>query len=231
MSTPFGYISPEQLIQDRAEFARKGIARGRSVAMLRYRDGIALVAENRSTTLHKLSEIYDRIGFAAVGRYHEFEALRIAGIRQADLRGYSYDRSDVSGRSLAVAYSQLLGGAFSSSGEKPFEVELLVGELGLTPQLDVIYRIAYDGVITDHDQSAVIGGEADQVASRLSAAHRCDAPLAEAVATAAQTLGGAEPLAASQLEVAVLDRNSRLRRTFRRIDADGVTALLETSDD
>ncbi|MDF1489989.1 proteasome subunit alpha [Tessaracoccus caeni] len=231
MSTPFGYISPEQLMQDRAEFARKGIARGRSVAMLRYQDGIAMVAENLSTTLHKISEIYDRIGFGAVGRYHEFEALRIAGIRQADLRGYSYDRSDVSGRSLAVSYSQLLGGAFSSGSEKPFEVELLVGELGLTPEADVIYRVAYDGVITDHAQSAVIGGEAEQVASRLRASHRPDAPLTEAIATAARALGGSEALAASHLEVAVLDRNSRLRRTFRRLPADEVAALREATDE
>lgn len=229
MSTPF-YVSPVQLMQDRAEFARKGISRGRSVAVLRYRDGLALVAENFSSTLHKISEIYDRIGFGAVGRYHEFEALRIAGIRQADLRGYSYDRADVSGRSLAVAYSQLLGGAFSSSSEKPFEVELLVGELGLTPDADVIYRIAYDGVISDHSWVAVIGGEADQVASRLRAEHRVDATLAEAVATAARTMGGAERLAASQLEVAVLDRNSRLRRTFRRVPASEVASFLEATD-
>ncbi len=229
MSTPF-YVSPEQLMQDRAEFARKGISRGRSVAMLRYRDGLALVAENLSSTLHKISEIYDRIGFGAVGRYHEFEALRIAGIRQADLRGYSYDRADVSGRSLAVAYSQLLGGAFSSSGEKPFEVELLVGELGFTPDADVIYRIAYDGVITDHDRIAVIGGDAEHVASRLRESHRSDATLAQTVAIVARTMGGSERLAATQLEVAVLDRHSRLRRTFRRITAAEVASFLDAAD-
>ena len=229
MSMPF-YVSPEQLMQDRAEFARKGIARGRSAVMLRYRDGLALVAENLSTTLHKISEIYDRIGFGAVGRYHEFEALRIAGIRQADLRGYSYDRADVSGRNLAVAYSQLLGGVFSSSGEKPFEVELLVGELGLAPEGDVIYRIAYDGVITDHSRLAVIGGDAERVATRLREGHRPEASLAETVLAVARTLGGAEPLAASQLEVAVLDRRSRLRRSFRRVSADEVASFLDAAD-
>ena len=129
MSMPF-YVAPEQQMKDRADFARKGIARGRSVIVLRYADGILFVAENRSQALHKVSEIYDRIGFAAVGRYNEFENLRTAGIRYADLRGYSYDRTDVTGRGLANAYAQLLGTIFSSGGEKPYEVEIVVAELG-----------------------------------------------------------------------------------------------------
>ena len=204
------YVSPEQLMLDRAEFARKGIARGRAVAVLRYADGIVLVADNHSTTLNKVAEIYDRIGFAAVGRYNEFEALRIAGIRHADLRGYSYDRRDVTGRSLAGAYSQQLGGVFASS-EKPFEVELIVAELGEEPSGDVLYRIGYDGVITDEADLAVIGGDADRIASELRGSNYPGAGLDEAIAR----VGGA--LKSTQLEVAVLERGTGRRRTFRRL--------------
>ena len=146
MSLPF-YVAPEQQMKDRADFARKGIARGRSVVVLHYADGILFVAENRSQALHKVSEIYDRIGFAAVGRYNEFENLRTAGIRYADMRGYSYDRTDVTGRGLANAYAQLLGTIFSSGGEKPYEVEIVVAELGATAAADQIYRLTYDGSV------------------------------------------------------------------------------------
>src|SRR5699024_7208476 len=142
MTTPF-YVSPEQLMQDRAEFARKGILRGRSVLAASVDAGIVFVAENRSPNLHKVSEIHDRIGFAAVGRYHEFEALRVAGIRQADLRGWAYDRRDVSARALAGDYSQLLGSAFASA-DKPFEVELVVAELGIDTARDRVFHITYD---------------------------------------------------------------------------------------
>lgn len=210
------YVSPEQLMQDRAEFARKGIARGRAVAVLRYEGGIVMVADNHSTTLNKVSEIYDRIGFAAVGRYNEFEALRIAGIRHADLRGYSYDRRDVTGRSLAGAYSQQLGGAFSGA-EKPFEVELIVAELGESGEGDVIYRISYDGVITEEDDVAVIGGDAERIVAQLREGLDPQAPLGEALARAR------EALSSSSLEVAVLERGTARRRVFRRLTADEVT--------
>ena len=146
------YVAPEQQMKDRADFARKGIARGRSVVVLRYADGICFVAENRSQALHKVSEIYDRIGFAAVGRYNEFENLRIAGIRHADLRGYSYDRADVTGRGLANAYAQLLGTIFSAGGEKPYEVEIVVAELGESSEEDQIYRLTYDGSVGDEER-------------------------------------------------------------------------------
>ncbi|MBB1510010.1 proteasome subunit alpha [Tessaracoccus sp. MC1756] len=215
MSLPF-YVSPEQQMLDRAEFARKGIARGRAVVVLRYAGGIAMVAENHSTTLNKVAEIYDRIGFAAVGRYNEFETLRIAGIRHADLRGYSYDRRDVTGRSLAGAYSQLLGGAFASGGEKPYEVELIVAELGEQPIGDVLYRISYDGVITDEQELAVIGGDAERVADVVRAGFAPDAPLRDAVALAGNALHS------DQLEVAVLERGAARRRTFRRLSRDEV---------
>ena len=211
------YVSPEQQMLDRAEFARKGIARGRAVAVVRYRDGIALVADNHSTTLNKVAEIYDRIGFAAVGRYNEFEALRIAGIRHADLRGYSYDRRDVTGRSLAGAYSQQLGGTFASGSEKPFEVELIVAELGESPEGDLIYRISYDGVISDEDDLAVIGGDAEHTAARLRDGFDPQAELA----TVVERVGKA--LSSQQLEVAVLERGTGRRRTFRRVPRHEVT--------
>jgi proteasome alpha subunit len=160
MSMPF-YVAPEQQMKDRADYARKGIARGRSVVVLHYADGILFVAENRSQALHKVSEIYDRIAFAAVGRYNEFENLRQAGIRYADLRGYSYDRTDVTVRGLANAYAQLLGTIFSSGAEKPYEVEIVVAELGATPAQDQIYRLTYDGSVADEANFAVMGGSAD----------------------------------------------------------------------
>ncbi|GAA4902445.1 proteasome subunit alpha [Tessaracoccus lubricantis] len=216
MSLPF-YVSPEQQMLDRAEFARKGIARGRAVVVLRYADGIAMVAENHSTTLNKVAEIYDRIGFAAVGRYNEFETLRIAGIRHADLRGYSYDRRDVTGRSLAGAYSQLLGGAFASAGEKPYEVELIVAELGEEPSGDVLYRIGYDGVITDEQHLAVIGGDAERIADVVRGGFDAGASLHDAVALAGNALRS------EQLEVAVLERGTQRRRTFRRVGTDEVS--------
>src|SRR3569832_179833 len=153
MSMPF-YVSPEQLMKDRADFARKGIARGRSVAVVQYTDGVVFVAESPSKALHKVSEIYDRIGFAAVGRYNDFENLRIAGVRLADLRGYSYDRRDVTGRGLANAYAQTLGTIFSSCGEKPYEVEIFVAEVGDAASDDQIYRLTYQGQVTDEHQFA-----------------------------------------------------------------------------
>ena len=169
MTTPF-YVSPEQLMKDRADFARKGIGRGRSVVVIQYADGICFVAENPSQALHKISEIYDRIAFAAVGRYNEFENLRIAGVRLADLRGYSYDRRDVTGRGLANAYAQTLGTIFSSGGEKPYEVEIFVAEVGDAPADDQVYRLTYDGSVADEHGFAVMGGSADQAAVYLKRA-------------------------------------------------------------
>lgn len=222
---PF-YVSPEQQMDDRAAFARKGIARGRSVIVLRYADGYLFVADNPSSTLHKVSELYDRIGFAAVGRYHEFEALRVAGIRQADLRGYAYDRRDVSGRALTHTYAQVLGGVFASAVEKPYEVELCVAEVGESPDGDRLYRITYDGSVADERDRTVIGGQADAIADRLGDLGVPDGlTLADALRAARRALGG---LPATDLEVAVLDR-TRPRRTFVRLSDDRVTALMEPS--
>src|ERR671916_1211659 len=161
MSMPF-YVSPEQLMKDRADFARKGIARGRSLAAVQYADGVLMVTENPSQALHKVSEIYDRIAFAAVGRYNEFENLRIAGVRLADLRGYSYDRRDVTGRSLANAYAQTLGTIFTQES-KPYEVEIVVAEVGDRAEDDQMYRLTYDGSVADERGFVAMGGKAEEL--------------------------------------------------------------------
>ncbi len=232
MSMPF-YVAPEQQMKDRADFARKGIARGRSVVVLHYADGILFVAENRSQALHKVSEIYDRIGFAAVGRYNEFENLRIAGIRHADLRGYSYDRRDVTGRGLANAYAQLLGTIFSSGGDKPYEVELFVAELGARPTEDQIYRLTYDGSVQDEQDLAVMGGSAETIATAIRERFAADMSLPDAIALAVRGLGSdggpsapQRELGVEALEVAVLDRTRALPRKFRRIAGDRLAGLL-----
>ncbi len=220
MTAPF-YVSPEQLMKDRADFARKGIARGRSVVVIRYADGIVLVAENPSRALHKVSEIYDRIGFAAVGRYNEFENLRIAGVRLADIRGYSYDRRDVTGRSLANAYAQTLGTIFSSGAEKPYEVEIFVAEVGDDPEGDQIYRLTYDGSVADVQGFGVMGGQSENVEAYLREHYTADQDLTTALRLAAAALGqdgnGGRQIPAADLEVAVLDRTRTQPRKFKRL--------------
>lgn len=232
MSMPF-YVAPEQQMKDRADYARKGIGRGRSVIVLHYAEGILFVAENRSQALHKVSEIYDRIGFAAVGRYNEFENLRMAGIRYADLRGYSYDRTDVTGRGLANSYAQLLGTIFSSGGEKPYEVELVVAELGATPGQDQIYRLTYDGSVGDEDNFAVMGGSAEVITETVRRGFQPSLSLPAAIKLAVNALaadGGANAtpreLGVEALEVAILDRTRTLPRKFRRITGSRLAALL-----
>ncbi|MGH3365837.1 MAG: proteasome subunit alpha [Nocardioidaceae bacterium] len=233
MTVPF-YVSPEQLMKDRADFARKGIARGRSVVVVQYADGIAFVAENPSQALHKISEIYDRIAFAAVGRYNEFENLRIAGVRLADLRGYSYDRADVTGRGLANAYAQTLGTIFSSGGEKPYEIEIFVAEIGDRVEADQIYRLTYDGSVADEHGFAVMGGSADLVTGYLREHYREGLSLEEALRVAAEALGHdaqqVRRLHAEQLEVAVLDRNRTQPRKFRRIRGRRLTELFGATE-
>ncbi|CAB4703122.1 MAG: proteasome subunit alpha [Actinobacteria bacterium] len=228
MSVPF-YVSPEQIIKDKADFARKGIARGRSVIVLEYDEGILFVAENPSRALHKISEIYDRIGFAAVGKYNEFENLRVAGVRLADMRGYAYDRSDVTGRSLANAYAQTLGTIFSET-PKPYEVEIVVAEVGVTEDLDQLYRLSFDGSVADEHGYVAMGGSAEAISAALADSWRAGLTLAQAVRLAVDLLEkfGSEEvraLTAAQLEVAVLDRN-RPRRTFSRISVNKMSELL-----
>ncbi|MFV2101509.1 proteasome subunit alpha [Micromonospora sp. LOL_024] len=226
------YASPEQIMRDRSELARKGIARGRSAVVLSYTGGVLFVAENLSSTLHKVSEIYDRIGFAAVGRYNEFENLRRAGVRMADLNGLSYDRRDVTGLALANSYAQILGAIFTEQS-KPFEVELCVAEVGATPEEDSLYRNTYDGSVTDEPGQMAMGGQAEAISGVLKSNHRPDMSLGDAVRVAVQALGSvggeggaARTIAAHQLEVAVLDRG-RVGRTFRRITGAALTALLD----
>ncbi|MEA5153511.1 proteasome subunit alpha [Raineyella sp.] len=232
MSMPF-YVAPEQQMKDRSDFARKGIARGRAVVVLRYRDGICFVAENRSLALHKISEIYDRIAFAAVGRYNEFEQLRIAGIQQADLRGYAYDRSDVTGRMLANAYSQLLGSTFSSGAEKPFEVELVVAELGDEPAGDQIYRLTYDGSIADEENFTAMGGATEAIAEVVRRGIDPQADLGTVVRLAVRALAAdtsapsPRVLGPDALEVAILDRTRPRPRKFRRISRTALAGLLD----
>jgi len=230
MTTPF-YVSPEQLMKDRADFARKGIARGRSVAVIQYADGVVFVAENPSKALHKISEIYDRIGFAAVGRYNEFENLRIAGVRLADLRGYSYDRRDVTGRGLANAYAQTLGTIFSSGGEKPYEVELFVAEVGDEASADQIYRLTYDGSVADIRGFGVMGGQNEKIEEFLTSRYSDGLDLNGAVKLAVEALGNdsspARTIEAAELEVAVLDRTRALTRKFKRLSSEAVASALE----
>jgi proteasome alpha subunit len=228
MSVPF-YVSPEQIMRDKADFARKGIARGRSVIVMQYDGGIVFVAENPSRALHKISELYDRIGFAAVGKYNEFESLRVAGVRLADMRGYSYDRSDVTGRSLANAYAQTLGTIFTETA-KPFEVEIVVAEVGRDAADDQLYRLTFDGSVADERGYVAMGGSAEPISASLQGRWREGLSLSEAVRIAVDLLGehGDEKprtLTTEHLEVAVLDR-SRPRRTFQRVGAAKVSDLI-----
>lgn len=226
------YASPEQLMRERSELARKGIARGRSVVALKYRGGVLFVAENPSATLHKVSEIYDRIGFAAVGRYSEFENLRVAGIRHADLKGYQYDRRDVSARALANAYAATLGSIFTEQ-LKPFEVEVCVAEVGATAAEDQLYRLTYDGSIFDEPKFVVMGGQADTLTTKLKESFEPDMELGAALGVAVKALRDNTPANANangdsdpvKLEVAVLERERRGRK-FRRVVGAALDALL-----
>ncbi|MEY9891228.1 proteasome alpha subunit [Catenulispora sp. MAP12-49] len=234
MTTPF-YVSPEQIMKDRAEYARKGISRGRSVAVIFYDKGILFVGENPSRALHKISEIYDRIAFAAAGRYNEYEQLRIAGVRHADMRGYVYDRRDVTGRALANTYAQALGTMFSEGAGKPYEVELAVAEVGDKAADDQGYRVTFDGQVTDIRGFQVLGGAADAVTQVLESSYEENAALETVLNAAVEALGrdGTEPrtLAPNQLEVAVLDRTRTRVRKFRRITGPALAALLGVDGD
>ncbi len=229
MSMPF-YVSPEQLMKDRADFARKGIARGRSVIAVQYADGVLFVSENPSKALHKVSEIYDRIAFAAVGRYNEFENLRIAGVRLADMRGYSYDRLDVTGRSLANAYAQTLGTIFSSGAEKPYEIEIFVAEVGDTPEDDQVFRLTFDGQVVEEHDFAVMGGAAESVTKYLEERYTEKLSRDEALKLAAAALGHSETghrdIPARDLEVAVLDRTRTQERKFKRLADQALAGIL-----
>ena len=228
MSMPF-YVSPEQAMKDKADYARKGIARGRNSVVVAYDEGILFVAPNPSSALHKVSEIYDRIAFAAVGRYNEYENLRVAGVRFADTRGYQYAREDVTARGLANWYAQVLGSIFTESN-KPYEVELVVAEVGDSPAGDQMYRITFDGSVADEHGFVAMGGQAEQFAGvlkeRYSTGMSIEAALGAAIAAlSGQGNGERAEINASQLEVAVLARG-RVHRTFRRIRGARLEELL-----
>ncbi len=234
MSMPGLYVSPEQLMQDRADYARKGIARGRSLITLEYDGGIALVAENASATLRKVSEIYDRIAFGGVGRYIEFDQLRVAGVRHAELKGYQYSRSDVEARSLANQYAQMLGQFFTHE-LKPLEVEIVVVEVGTGGEPNQLYRIQYDGTVMDEDAYCCIGGEADAVRDRVEEGYDPGLDAAAALTLARSALAGEDrEITAADLEVALLEATvpgaTHRRRCFRRLDdAEVAQALGEDS--
>ncbi len=225
MTMPF-YVSPEQVMKDRADYARKGIARGRSLVAMTAVEGIVIVAENPSRTLYKISEIYDRIAFAGVGKYNEFEMLRIAGVRQADVKGYSFAREDVNARSLANAYAQTLGQVFTHE-MKPYEVEILVAQVADDASEDELFHILYDGTVMDEEGYTVLGGQAETIQDALRADYTATIGLAGVVQLGAKVLSGADgaTLPADQLEVAMLDR-TRERRAFRRITGPDLEGLL-----
>jgi proteasome alpha subunit len=224
MTMPF-YVPTEQAMKDKADYARKGIARGRALVALVYDDGVAIVAENQSNTLRKVSEIYDRIAFAGVGRYNEFDQLRVAGVRAADLKGYQFSRDDVDARSLANQYAQILGQVFTHE-LKPMEVEILVAEVGRDPGGEQMFHIEYDGTVSDERRYSALGGDAEAIAGRMEEAWREGLSLTEAVQAATSALAGPErTLTADDLEVALLARSNG-RRCFRRLDDDAVAALL-----
>jgi proteasome alpha subunit len=224
MSMPF-YVAPEQFMRDKADFARKNIARGRPLVATIYDDGVLICAENASKSLHKVSEIYDRIAFAGVGRYNEFDQLRRAGVQHADIKGYQFSREDVDARALANLYAQHIGNVFTHE-MKPLEVEILVCEVGAELSGDQLFHILYDGTVVDEEHFTVLGGEAEAIATRMSEAFDSAWTLGPALRAAVKALAGPDrTLAAPGLEVAVLTRRNG-RRTFRRIEDDETEALL-----
>lgn len=224
MSMPY-YVPPEQFMKDRADYARKGIARGRALVALVYDNGIALVSENPSSTLHKISEIYDRIAFAGVGKYNEFDQLRVAGVRAADIKGYQFSRQDVDARSLTNQYAQILSQVFSEA-PKPMEVELLVAEIGLDKNDDRLFHVMYDGTVLDEQNFSVLGGDSQTVADRLKSGYAPESSLKIALQNAITALSGSDAsLKHSDLEVAVLERNGR-RRCFRRIADSEIATII-----
>jgi proteasome alpha subunit len=226
MPTPFAYASPEQVMKDRADYARRNIARGKPIVALEYTDGVLLLAENPSSMLHKVSEIYDRIAFAGVGKYDEYERLRILGIRQADLKGYAYSRDDVTARSLANLYSQVLGEVFTTS-LKPFEVEILVAGVGEEPGSTELYQVTFDGVVADQHGCAALGGQADALRTFLNERYEPTPDLGAATKLGLEALRSVSSgeLGAEGLEAAVLDRGLP-RRKFRRLSDDEVRSAL-----
>lgn len=223
MTMPF-YVPPEQLMKDRAEYARKGISRGKSIVAVEYDTGILILGENSSRTLHKISEIYDRIAFAGVGKYNEFEQLRIGGIRRADLTGYAYSRSDVTAKGIANAYAQALGHIFTHE-VKPYEVELMVVEVGVEPDDNLIFKVTYDGTLYADRRLSVIGGQEEPLIEALEESYEDNAPLESALAWAKAACSSVadDGVVEGDWEAAIVDRTNG-RRSFRRLDLDEIEA-------
>lgn len=228
MTMPF-YVAPEQMMKDRADYARKGIARGRALVAVRYTDGIVMVAENASETLRKVSEIYDRIAFAGVGKYNEFDQLRVAGIRAADLKGFQYSRDDVDARSLANSYAQMLGNIFTHE-MKPMEVEILVAEVGHGDATDQMFHVLYDGTVVDERDYAAIGGDAESIRTRLADQWSDSFDLATAIRSGVSAIGGDErQIPASDFEIAQLARGEH-RRCFHRLTPAEIAAFVDSTE-
>ncbi|HYH27989.1 MAG TPA: proteasome subunit alpha [Actinomycetota bacterium] len=228
MAMPF-YVAPEQLMKDRSDYARKGIARGKPIVALEYADGILFIADNPSTHLHKVSEVYDRIAFAGVGKYSEFENLRIAGVRMADLRGYSYGREDVTVKAVANAYSQVLSNIFTQE-MKPYEIEIIVAQVGTAEgEANELFHITFDGSVTDAEGFVAMGGESEALNATLQGSYQPGMDLAAAVRAAVDALSttNGSPLDPARVEAATLDRTRRSRRKFRRLTADEVSGILK----
>ncbi len=226
MAMPF-YVAPEQLMKDRSDYARKGIARGKPVVAIEYAEGILFAADNPSTHLYKISEVYDRIAFAGVGKYSEFENLRIAGVRMADMRGYSYGREDVTVKALANAYSQLLSNIFTQE-MKPYEVEIIVAQVGERSEDNEFFHILFDGSVSDKGGFVAMGGESEALSTALEQGYRQDLSIGDALKLSAQAIGevGEGEVGAERLEVAVLDRTRKPRRKFRRLTDEDISAIL-----
>ncbi|MHB1497740.1 MAG: proteasome subunit alpha [Acidimicrobiales bacterium] len=223
MTMPF-YVAPEQFMKDKADFARKNIARGRPLVATVYDRGVLICAENSSRSLHKVSEIYDRIAFAGVGKYNEFDQLRVSGVQAADLKGYQFSREDVDARSLANLYARYMGNVFTHE-MKPLEVEILVAEVGPRTGEDQLFHILYDGTVVDEDRFTALGGESDAISGRMDRAYSAGWLVGDALKASVSALGGERHLGATELEVAVLERGNG-RRAFRRIVEPELSALL-----
>lgn len=226
MSLPF-YVNPETVVREKAEFARRGIARGRALAALEVEEGVLIVSENPSRHLRKISELYDRLAFAGVGQYNEFESLRIAGVRLADMKGYAYHREDVTAKYLANAYAQTLRAIFTND-LKPYEVEILVAQVGESGgEPNEIYHVRFDGVLTDHRGFMVMGGEAEELQGRLQQAYEDGLTLVAGLKMAVEILSSEDRrLGSADLEVALLARDGA-RRRFRRLQAADLSELLQ----
>lgn len=232
MAAPF-YVSPDQIMQDKAEYARKGIAKGKSIVAMEYAGGLLLMAENPSASLNKISEIYDRIAFAGVGKYSEFETLRKIGIRYADIVGYASSRHDVTTKSLAKEYSDIIGTVFTRD-PKPLEVEILVVEVGTAPAANQMYHVSFDGSISDRQRFAVIGGQAERIGSYLQEHYAANLSLPAALLLSHRSVMASyerPPEEASALEVGVLDRQRAGRKFYRMTSAEVAEAMAAVGDE